>query len=342
MLLPQPRGPISHGVVRLLKDDRDEPAALTGGDEGDLQDDDLQLALWMLFELHYRGFADVPAGREWDLDLLRLRAELQERLEQELRSRTATAVAEALTVPEADFPERLTALIDAADGPSVAGYLQRDATRDQVVDFMRQRSIYHLKESDPYSFVLPRLEGAPKTALAELQYDEYGAGLPHRLHQTMFGDALEGCGLDREYGAYIDQASALTLATSNVASLFALQRRLRGAALGHFAAFESTSSVPCRKIARGIRRVGLPDVVAAYFDEHVEADAVHEQVAVRHICGALVEQEPALAEDVLFGAAACLAVDALAGERLLASWASSDSPQGESSLTRAAASPTSG
>ncbi|MGH3264951.1 MAG: iron-containing redox enzyme family protein, partial [Trebonia sp.] len=287
-----------------------------------LEDADAQLALWVLFELHYRGFDGVPSDREWDIDLLRLRAELENRLEQELRSRTATRVVGALPGPTRDFPELLFALIEGADGPSVAGYLQREATRDQVVDFLRQRSIYHLKESDPYSFVLSRLAGPPKTALAELQYDEFGAGRSERLHQTLFADALEGCGLDPRYGAYIDDATALTLATSNTASLLCLKRRLRGAAMGHLAAFETTSSLPCRKVSHGIARVGLPDVVAAYFDEHVEADAVHEQIAARHICGALVAQEPGLAQDVLFGAAACLAVDALAGERLLASWRS--------------------
>jgi hypothetical protein len=103
-------------------------------------------------------------------------------------------------------------------------------------------------------------------------------------------------------------------------SLFGLQRRLRGAALGHLAAFEATSSLPCRRIAAGIERVGLPAATAAYFHEHVEADAVHEQVAVRDVCGGLVESEPALLPDVLFGVAGCLYIDALDGEHLLSHW----------------------
>ncbi|HET8601644.1 MAG TPA: iron-containing redox enzyme family protein [Segeticoccus sp.] len=330
MLVPHPRGPLTEGVVRALRGDGDLPQAAAASTErpGVLEDEDLQLALWMLFELHYRGFDDVPAESEWDVALLGFRAALEDRLEAELRALTKSTVAKALRAVESteDFAEQLFVLIEGADGPSVAGYLQREATKEQVVEFLRQRSIYHLKEADPYSLVFARLDGAPKTALAELQYDEYGAGRPERLHQTMFGDALEGCGLDRRYGAYVDEASAVTLATSNVASLFSLQRRLRGAAMGHLAAFEATSSAPCRKIARAIERVGLPEVVRTYFDEHVEADAVHEQVAVRHICGALVAQDPALAEDVLFGAAACLAVDALAGQRLLDSWGADPGP----------------
>ena len=146
---------------------------------------------------------------------------------------------------------------------------------------MSQRSLYHLKESDPSSFVLARIGGRAKTALAELLHDEFGAGQPERLHADLFADALAGCGL---------------------------------------AAFETTSAMPCRRIAGGIERVGLAPVVADYFHEHVEADSVHEQVALRDICGSLVEDEPALRDDVLFGAAACAYLDDLAGRELLDDW----------------------
>ena len=45
-----------------------------------------------------------------------------------------------------------------------------------------------------------------------------------------------------------------------------------------------------------------PGKLVDYYDTHVAADAVHEQVAVRTICGSLVEAEPGLrAADVLGG-----------------------------------------
>jgi hypothetical protein len=157
-------------------------------------------------------------------------------------------------------------------------------------------------------------------ALAELLYDEFGDGRPERLHPALFAASLAGAGLDDTYGAYVDDVSGTTLALNNTMSLFGLHRRLRGAAMGHLAAFEATSSVPSRKIAAGVRRVGLPEVVAAYFDEHVEADSVHEQLAVRTICGAMVAAEPALEPDVLFGVAACLLLDGLSAAELLGRW----------------------
>ena len=321
MDLPRPRGPLSEAVhARLEGRPHELPALDTALDV--LSDDDLHLALWMHYELHYRGF-DGCADLEWDPGTIAWRRELESRFESALRSATAPYVEDALGCSD-DVAEQIEHLVEAVEGPSLAGFLQREATREQVLEFLAVRSLYHLKESDPHSFVLPRIDGPAKAALAELQYDEYGAGRPERLHATLFGDALEAAGLDRRYGAYVDRVPGHTLAVNNVMSLFALQRRLRGAALGHLTAFEVTSSVPCRRIAAGIERVGLPDVTAAYFHEHVEADAVHEQVALRDICGAFVRAEPQLRPDVLFGVAACLHLDVLSATAQLAAWTAGD------------------
>jgi hypothetical protein len=327
MRLPLERGPLSAGLLTALgsgtEPDAAELVSLVAGLPARVDmvtDDDVHVTLWTLYEMFFRGFEGVDPGLEWDPGLLTMRRELETRLEAELRMRTGGYVAGALR-SEGDVPERLFALTESMNGPSMARHIQRQATREQFLEFMVHRSIYHLKESDPQSFVLPRLDGPAKAALAELQYDEYGGGRPGRLHATMFGDALEGCGLDRTYGAYVDQVPGYTLAVNNAMSMFGLHRRLRGAALGHLGAFEATSSLPCRRVAGGIRRLGFPDVVAAYFDEHVEADAVHEQLAFRDICGTLVAEQPDLLEDVFFGAAVCLYLDAVCAQEMLDAWA---------------------
>lgn len=320
MRLPLERGPLSARLIGALRGVCDLSGSFPGAAVGPsvFDDADLQLTLWMLYELHYRGFDEVGEDREWDPDLIRLRVGLEARFETALKAATLSSLTGVDDV--GNFEDQLLAFVAAADGPSVASYLHREASREQVLSFLRARSVYHLKESDPHAFVLSRLDGPAKAALSELLYDEYGGGRSDRLHATLYGDALEACGLDRSYGAYIEDASALTLAVNNLMSLFGLNRRLRAAAMGHLAAFEASSSVPCRKIAAGIERVGLPDAVAAYFHEHVEADAVHEQVAARDICGSLVAHEPRLRSDVLFGAAACLHLDDLAGREQLRAW----------------------
>ena len=318
MQLPRERGPISRHVITSLAAGADPAPTLALRLNGVLEDDDAQLALWTLYELHYRGFDGVHPDREWDLGLLELRRTIERQFELELREATRELLA---TLPSTgDVGEQVLALVAGDDSPSAASFLQRHASLEQMLDYLRERSVQQLKESDPQSFVLPRIDGPAKVALAELQYDEYGGGRPAHLHAALYAQALEASGLDPTYGAYINDVSAVSLAMANTMSLFGLNRRLRGAAMGHLAAFEASSSVPSRKVAGGIGRVGLPEQVAAYFSEHVEADAVHEQVAARDICGALVAAEPALRDDVFFGVAACLHLEALAGAELLARW----------------------
>jgi hypothetical protein len=103
-------------------------------------------------------------------------------------------------------------------------------------------------------------------------------------------------------------------------SLFGLHRRWRGAALGHLAAVEITSSEPSRRYSSGLRRLGFDERVTVFYDEHVEADAVHEQIASVDMCGSIVAEEPELAPDVLFGAASSLAMDCVAATHLLGAW----------------------
>ncbi|MCL2541007.1 MAG: iron-containing redox enzyme family protein [Nocardioidaceae bacterium] len=318
MRLPRPRGDLSAQLIDALASGTPETPALAAGGIGDPSTDDVQLALWILYEQHYRGFEDVDPSLEWSPDLLRLRRTLETPFEAWICDLTATTVKEA-TEEGDDVVAQLEHLTRDQSG-ALARHLHREATAEQYRDFLVQRSIYHLKESDPHAWALPRLDGPAKVALAELQYDEYGDGVSARLHSRLFADALEGAGLDPSYGAYVDRASAPTLVANNAMSLFGLHRRLRGAAMGHLAAFEMTSSLPCRRYVQGAERLGLDERVVRYFDEHVEADAVHEQLAARAICGSMVEAEPDLHDDVLLGAAACLVLEGLAGDRLLEEW----------------------
>jgi Iron-containing redox enzyme len=324
MNLPRPCGPVSELMAELMMGEAWVPTAALG-DGPVLTDRDVQLALWTAYELSYRGFDDVDAAREWDLRVLELRAQIECRFEEELRAATRSRTGQV--GDQGSIGDQLLDLVQADEGPHLSAYLRRDATSEQMREFLRERSVQQLKESDPQSFLLPRLEGAAKVALAEIQYDEYGAGRADRLHQTLYVRALESVGLEPAYGAYVTEVSGISLASANVMSLFALNRRLCGAGLGHFAAFEASSAVPSRRIAAGLERLEMGPEAAAYFLEHVEADSVHEQVAARDLCGSFVEVHPELRQDVIFGAACALHLDALSGAELLGRWRSDDTEQ---------------
>ncbi|GAA4807859.1 iron-containing redox enzyme family protein [Nocardioides caeni] len=313
MKLPRPRGKLSEALV----------ADLTGGraldHAGDPDGpDDLHLSLWMLYELHYRGFEDVDDRREWDPRLLAVRAELETSFEDGLREDVGEVLAAADEAE--DLVSQLAAIASHEGEASVSQFLHRRATAAQYREFLIERSLYHLKESDPHAWAVPRLDGAAKVALAELQYDEFGGGRPDRLHSALFARALEEAGLDASYGAYVDRVSWHTLAVNNAMSLFGLHRRFRGSAMGHLAAFEMTSPLACRRYLQGAQRLEMGAAVEHYFDEHIEADAVHEEIAARTICGSLAETEPELVDDILFGAAACVHLDEVVARHAIDAW----------------------
>jgi hypothetical protein len=322
--LPAPRGHTTHALLSALREPphRLPPIPLPYGTDP-LADEDLQLALYCCYELHYRGLPGVDERWEWSPSLLALRGALEDRFEAALHA--AVGPVGPLPAPE-DMDVTLRAIEDADDAPSLSHHME------QALEFLVHRSAYQLKEADPHSWAIARLSGPPKAALVEIQADEYGGGRPDRVHAQLFADAMTAVGLDPRYGAYLDDLPAPTLATVNLMSLCGLHRRLRGAIVGHLALFEMTSSLPNRRYASGLRRLGLDDPAAtAFFDEHVEADAVHEAVAAVDLAGGLARREPELTGDILWGARALMAVEGRWARSLLGAW-----DRGGSSLRRSA------
>ena len=112
---------------------------------------------------------------------------------------------------------------------------------------------------------------------------------------------MDAAGLDSTYLGYLNDVPADALASVNLMSLFGLHRDLRGAAIGHFASTEITSSPGSRRLVDALERMGAPQACIGFYREHIEADAVHEQVVRTDVVGDLVAREPQLDRDVVFG-----------------------------------------
>jgi hypothetical protein len=308
--LPEPRGPISEWIVDALRGPAQpsDPPGLSP-DDG-LAGEDLHLSLYVCYELHYRGFDGVDEGWEWEPSLLALRGRLEGGFER--------ALFEAIGPPGPGRiePERVDLavreLAEADEGPSLSRYAAHRATLEQMREFVIHRSAYQLKEADPHTWAIPRLSRGPKAAMVEIQADEYGGGRAERIHAELFAGAMAALGLDPTYGTYLDRIPGVTLATVNLMSLCGLHRRWLGAIVGHLALFELTSAVPNRRYAD-------------FFDEHVLADAVHENIAAVDLAGGLVRQRPELAPDVIWGAQALLFLEGRWARHLLERWDANES-----------------
>lgn len=338
MRLPRPRGPLSTLLFPVLAG---APAPWPDGllDVADpgadpLTDDDLQITLFVCYALHYRGFAEVDDTWEWHPSLVELCRVLEHRVEAALRR-----LAGPLPSVEADgLGAHLLAAGTPAPGgtgapaPSLADHMLRHGTVDHFREFAVHRSLYNLIEADPHSWALPRVSGRAKAALVEIQADEYGGGVPGRMHSELYAEMMAALGLENEYGFYIEEVPALSMAAFNALTMFGLHRRHRGALLGNLAVSEIGSSHVNRCFSRGLQRLGADPRARWFYDEHVEADAVHEQIAAFGMCGAYVAENPAELPAVLFGARASQELKRLANQEMVRCW-----QRGVSSLRPAAA-----
>lgn len=321
--LVEGRGELSRAVTEALRSGgtpRFSTAAVLAADPWG---EDLQLALYLLYELHYRGFEGVDDAREWDPDLLRLRQAVEARFLHALHTELSDA---PRTVADAFAP----LLVEPVDlSGSLSRHLETDGELWQLREYATLRSLYHLKEADPHAWVIPRLTGRAKAAMVAIEYDEFGAGRADRIHAQLFADLMADLSLDPTYGRYLDHAPAPLLATVNLMSLFGLHRALRGALVGHFACVEVTSSPGSRRLAKAMRRCGAGPAAEHFYTEHVEADAVHEQVVRHEVIGGLLADEPALEADIAFGCAATVLLEDRLADHIRAEWA-----QGRSALRR--------
>jgi hypothetical protein len=299
------------------------PVALPIGD-ADPYGLDLHLALYVCYELHYRGFAGVDPRWEWNPVLLALRGQLEEVFLEAVRRDVGEIADDDTAAAEMD-----ALCVEPADGTGPSYYLRDEGTWEQMQEYFVHRSLYHLKEGDPHAWAIPRLTGQAKASFVAIEFDEYGGGHGDRIHQQLFADLLAAAGLDSSYLGYFDAVPAESLAAVNLMSMFGLHRELRGAAIGHFACTEITSPPGSRRLVDALQRLGAPSPCVRFYAEHVEADAVHEQVVRVDVVGQLVAAEPHLDRDVVFGIRAMDVVEGRLAAHMTDCWAS-----GRSSLRR--------
>ncbi|WP_173009830.1 iron-containing redox enzyme family protein [Mycolicibacterium sp. P9-64] len=325
--LPREVGPLSAAVLAILR--RGRPALHARPmnapvSEADPYGLDLQLALYVCYELHYRGFDGVNPRWEWNPGLLHVRARLEEVFLSAVRRDVGDIGPDETAADEMDALS-----VEPADGRGPSYFLRDEGTWEQMQEYFVHRSLYHLKEGDPHAFAIPRLVGQAKASFVAVEFDEYGGGRGGLLHQKLYADLMDAAGLDSTYLGYLDDVPADALASVNLMSLFGLHRELRGAVVGHFASTEITSSPGSRRLVDALKRMGAPGPCVEFYREHVEADAVHEQVVRTDVVGDLVTREPHLNRDVIFGIRARDVVEERLANNMMNCWA-----QGRSSLRR--------
>lgn len=315
--LPTPRGPVSEQLLEHLRRPVHQLSPLPEVSGSALTDDDVALALYCCYELHYRGLADVDEAWEWEPTLLHERRRLERLLIDDVLE-LAGPVPIGLT--RAATTDAVRSLAHAG-GPPLSTYIAERGTVEQVRELAIHRSAYQLKEADPHTWAIPRLTGRAKAALVDIQMGEYGNGVASEVHATLFADVLDELGLDPTYGAYVDLLPGITLTTCNLVSMFGLHRTWRAALVGHLALFEMCSVGPMGRYQAALERLGFGERATRFYERHVVADVRHQDVALHDMVGGLLDDEPLLGGEVVFGARALATVERLFAQHLLDSWA---------------------
>src|SRR5437868_12978417 len=88
--LPSPRGSVSELLLGALAGRPGELPPVNPERVADpLADEDLNLSLYLCYELHYRGLPGVDDRWEWNPSLLRLRSLLEEQFEERSEEHTS-------------------------------------------------------------------------------------------------------------------------------------------------------------------------------------------------------------------------------------------------------------
>src|SRR5687768_8582379 len=84
MHLPAPRGPLSNFIVEELRRPPHDLGRPPGWEDDPLMGHDFQLALYICYELHYRGFDEADEAWEWEPSLIAFRRMLEGAFERAL------------------------------------------------------------------------------------------------------------------------------------------------------------------------------------------------------------------------------------------------------------------
>jgi hypothetical protein len=291
------------GSAAALIDDARELAQRAFVDEDNDALDQAHRTLYVLGAQSGWSPSDAVRENEHDLTLAAVRLELERAFEEQLARRAP--------LPEAP-PEEPAAvrawLLDLAlerplhEGPSMGAFYRDHATLDQLREVVAQRSLFFLKEPDPWTMVIPSLHGRAKAGLIDLILDEYGWGRFDQMHSTVYEVLMGRLGLEQGYDHYFDQASWQSLAGLNFQAMMARHRRMCRRMYGYVFLVEASSPGSMKDYLAAYARAGIDDPeVLSFYELHIDADEGHSDVALNEVVMPVVRDEPDARADIARG-----------------------------------------
>lgn len=185
-------------------------------------------------------------------------------------------------------------------------WLAEEATLAQMRWFLTQEAAGEAGFEDLLAFTQVKLPPQPKLECARNFWDEMGHGKQGAMHGQMLGQMVR----ELDLHPAIDTTAWESLALANTMVGLATSRRYAYHAVGALGVIELTAPGRVKKVAAGMRRLGLSGRARAYFDLHAALDVSHARAWLREVIRPLVEDDPACGQFIAEGALMRLACGA--------------------------------
>ncbi len=177
-------------------------------------------------------------------------------------------------------------------------WLAAEASLAQMRWFLTQEAAGEAGFEDLLAYTQVKLPPRPKLECARNFWDEMGHGKQGAMH----GQMLERMVRELDLHPAIDTTVWESLALANTMVGLATTRRYGYHAIGALGVVELTAPGRVKKVAAGMRRLGLGGQASAYFDLHGALDVSHARAWMREVIHPLVESDPACGQFIAEGA----------------------------------------
>lgn len=190
-------------------------------------------------------------------------------------------------------------------------WLASEASLDDMRWFLRQEAAGEAGFEDLLAYAQVKLPARAKLECARNFWDEMGHGKQGAMH----GEMLEKMVLGLDLQPTIDTTVWESLALGNTMLGLALSRRYAYHAIGALGIIELTAPRRVKKIAVGMRRLGIDARLRAYAELHAVLDVSHARAWSAEVIRPLIEADSRCARWIAEGALMRLACGAQCYDR---------------------------
>ncbi|MDO8954599.1 MAG: iron-containing redox enzyme family protein [Gammaproteobacteria bacterium] len=158
-----------------------------------------------------------------------------------------------------------------------------------------------LSEASAMARTLPGAYGEEQSEIMKVFIDEYGYGVHHAKHSTLFESTLESIGMNKNLHHYYDSYLPTSLMLVNYFHYVCGNKHNWFKYLG--ALYYTEASIPHfnKQISAVLRKI-LPGIDTKYFDEHVHIDQHHRRMVLDKIIGKSIDRYgESIIDDILHG-----------------------------------------